>query len=80
MALWQCIRDPPKPKGYLHYQLIEYLSVCMKMSPHGIALNTSQHGTTINCILRGGRRGLCLEQTCPSSPIMQTESDHICLK
>ncbi len=58
---WQCVRDPPKPKGYLHYQLIEYLSVCMKMGPRGIATNTSQHETPINCILKGSRRGLCLE-------------------
>lgn len=35
------------------------------MGPHGIAVNTSQHETTINCILRGSRRGLCLEQTMP---------------
>ena len=53
------------PNGYLHYQLIEYLSVCKRMSPHGIAMNTSQHGATINCIWRGSRRGLSLEQTMP---------------
>ena len=31
------------------------------MGPRGIAMNTSQHGTAINCILRGSAR----EQTLP---------------
>lgn len=78
MAL--CVRDPPKPKGYLHYQLIEYLSVCIKMGPRGIARNTSQHEATINCILRGSRQGLCFWNHALHIPLLQTQSDHTCLK
>lgn len=53
------------PKGCLHYQLKEYLSVYMKIGPRGIATNTSQQEATVNCALSGSRRSLSSDQTRP---------------
>lgn len=56
-----CLRNT-KPK---HYQLIKYSSVCKNIGPHGIDMQTSQQGTTINYNLRGSRKRHCLEETLP---------------
>lgn len=56
-----CLRNT-EPK---HYQLIEYSRVCKNIGPHGIDMQTSQQGTTINYNLRGSRKGRCLEETLP---------------
>lgn len=49
--------SPPKPNGYLHYQLIEY-SKCPR--ENGSTWNSLEHltagGAVVNCILRGSCR------------------------
>lgn len=56
---WYCYKQtsPPKPNGYLHYQLIEY-SKCPR--ENGSTWNSLEHltagGAVVNCILRGSCR------------------------